>query len=88
MKTTVKFENDDGSTVTAVFDREAGTVSSDDGRSGTFKRAENSRVMELSGGGESVTLTFESDIVFEVGHAARFTDSVGRKGKATILAIA
>ena len=38
MKIIAKFTNSDGKVTTATFDRATGTVVSDDGRKGTYKR--------------------------------------------------
>lgn len=80
MKVTAKFENDNGAVVVATFDRDAGTVTSQDGRVGSYTRPEGSNVIELKGD-ESVTLTFADELKFEPGFSTRYEGSDGRKGK-------
>ena len=87
MKIQVKFLNDNGSEVVATFDRDAGTVSAQDGRIGTYSRPDGSKTMELKGA-ENITLTFADDIKFEPGFSTRYTGSDGRAGVATILSVA
>jgi hypothetical protein len=86
MKIKVKFLNDSGAEVIATFDRDTGTVSAQDGRTGTYSRPEGSRAMEIKGA-ENITLTFADDIRFEPGFSTRYTGSDGRAGLATILSV-
>ena len=86
MKIKVKFENDNGIVVHATFDRDAGTVQAEDGRTGTYSRPDGSRVMELKGA-ENVTLTFSEDVKMEPGFSTRYSGSDGRTGKVTIVAV-
>ena len=59
MKIVAKFMTSDGKVTTATFDRATGTVVSDDGRKGTYKREGN--ILKISGD-QSFTLTMEGDI--------------------------
>jgi len=86
MKIKVKFANDTGNEVIATFDRDAGTVTAADGRTGSYHRPEGSKVMELKGA-ENITLKFAEDIKFEPGFSTRYEGSDGRKGLATILSV-
>jgi len=86
MKIKVKFAGDTGTEVMATFDRDAGTVTSVDGRTGTYSRPEGSKVMEMKGA-ENITMTFADDIKFEPGFTSRYETSDGRKGVATILSV-
>jgi len=56
MKIVAKFKTSDGKVTTATFDRATGTVVSDDGRKGTYKREGN--ILKISGD-QSFTLTME-----------------------------
>jgi hypothetical protein len=47
MKIVAKFTTSDGKVTTATFDRATGTVVSDDGRKGTYKREGNT--LKISG---------------------------------------
>ena len=87
MKIQVEFKPDSGNTVIATFDRDAGTVSSSDGRSGTYVRPEGSKVMDIKdSGGQAITITFANDIRFEKGFSTRYTGPQG-DGTATIMSI-
>ena len=86
MKIQVKFRNDSGEEVLATFDRDAGTVSTQDGRKGTYSRPDGSRTMEIKGD-DNLTMTFADDVRFEPGFSTRYTTSDGRAGVATILAV-
>jgi len=54
MKIVAKFTTSDGKVATATFDRATGTVVSDDGRKGTYKREGN--ILKISGD-QTFTLT-------------------------------
>ena len=87
MKIQVEFKGDSGNTVMATFDRDAGTVSASDGRSGTYTRPEGSKVMEIKdNAGAVTTLTFADDIRFEKGFSTRYSGPQG-DGTATIVSI-
>jgi hypothetical protein len=86
MKIKVKFAGDTGTEVVAVFDRDAGTVSTGDGRTGAYSRPEGSKLMEIKGA-ENITMTFADDIKFEPGFSTRYQASDGREGVATILSV-
>ena len=59
MKIIAKFTTSDGKVTTAAFDRATGTVVSDDGRKGTYKREGN--VLKISGD-QSFTITMQGNI--------------------------
>ena len=87
MKIQVEFKGDSGNTVMATFDRDVGTVSASDGRSGTYTRPEGSKVMEIKdNAGPVTTLTFADDIRFEKGFSTRYSGPQG-DGTATIVSI-
>lgn len=86
MKIVVKFENNSGQTITATFDRATGTVSSDDGRKGTYKREGN--VIKISGD-QSMTLTSQNPIPDPptAGFKSPYASSTGATGTMTILSV-
>ena len=86
MKIIAKFSNSDGKVTTATFDRGAGTVVSDDGRKGTYKREGN--VLKISGD-QSITLTVQGNIPepLTAGFTAPYTSSTGTKGTMTIVSV-
>ena len=87
MKIQVEFKGDSGNTLTATFDRDAGTVSSSDGRTGTYTRPEGSKTLEIKdSAGPLLTLSFADDIKFERGFSTRFSGPQG-DGTATILSV-
>jgi hypothetical protein len=84
MKLIVKFTTSDGKTTTATFDRDTGTVVSDDGRSGSYKREGNT----LSFIGEqNFTLTIQGNIPDPptAGFSAPYSSSIGTTGTMTIV---
>jgi hypothetical protein len=87
MKIKVEFKGDSGNALIATFDRDAGTVSANDGRSGTYTRPEGSKTLEIKeSSGQALTLTFAEDVKFEPGFSTRYSGPQG-DGVATILAI-
>ena len=86
MKIVVKFENSNGQAITATFDRATGTVSSDDGRKGTYKREGN--VIKISGD-QNMTLTAQNNIPEppSAGFKSPYTSSTGTSGTMTILSV-
>ena len=86
MKIVAKFTTSDGKVTTATFDRDTGTVVSDDGRKGTYKREGN--VLKLSGD-QSVDLTLEGTVPepLTVGFTGPYTSSIGTTGTITIVSI-
>jgi len=86
MKITAKFTNSDGQVTTAIFDRATGTVASDDGRKGTYKREGNA--LKISGD-QNITLTIEGSIPEPptAGFTAPYTSSIGTKGTMTIVSV-
>jgi hypothetical protein len=78
MKIKVKFLNDNGTEVVATFDRDAGTVTAQDGRTGAYSRPDGSKVMELKGA-ENITLTFQDDVKFLPGFSTGYSGSDGRR---------
>ena len=86
MKLTVKFTTSDGKVTNATFDREAGTVVSDDGRNGTYTREGN--VLKISGT-ENITLTMQGSIPepLTAGFTTPYTSSMGTTGTMTIVSI-
>jgi hypothetical protein len=84
MKITAEFKNDNGNTIVAKFDREAGTVTSQDGRSGTYTRT-NPKQIEIRGD-DNLTLSFIDEVKFEPGFKTRYSGSTGA-GVVTILAV-
>ena len=86
MKYTVHFANDGGATTIATFDAVAMTVSSPDGRSGTYTRDEPARMLHLKGD-QDVSITFAENIERKVGFSTRYSTNDGRSGLATIMAV-
>jgi hypothetical protein len=86
MKIVAKFMNSEGKVTTATFDRATGSVVSDDGRKGTYKREGN--VLKISGN-ESLTLTIQGDIPEPptAGFTAPYTSSIGTTGTMTIVSV-
>jgi hypothetical protein len=86
MKIIAKFANSEGKVTTATFDRGAGTVVSDDGRKGTYKREGN--VLKISGD-QNITLTVQGNIPEPptAGFTAPYTSSIGTKGTMTIVSV-
>ena len=86
MKIIAKFTNSDGKVTTATFDRATGTVVSDDGRKGTYKREGN--VLKISGD-QSVTLTIQGNVPDPptAGFTAPYTSSIGTTGTMTIVSV-
>ena len=84
MKIIAKFTNSDGKVTTATFDRATGTVVSDDGRKGTYKREGN--VLKISGD-QSITLTIQGNVPDPptAGFTAPYTSSIGTTGTMTIV---
>ena len=86
MKIIAKFTTSDGKVTTATFDRETGTVVSDDGRKGTYKREGNA--LNISGD-QSITLTIQGSIPEPptAGFTAPYTSSIGTSGTMTIVSV-
>ena len=86
MKIVAKFTTSDGKVTTATFDRATGTVVSDDGRKGTYKREGNT--LKLSGD-QSIDLTIQGNIPEPptAGFTAPYTSSIGTKGTMTIVSV-
>ena len=86
MKLIAKFTTSDGKVTTATFDRAAGTVVSDDGRKGTYKREGNT--LQISGD-ESFTLTMQGNVPEPptAGFTAPYTSSTGVTGTMTIVSV-
>ena len=59
MKIVAKFTNSEGKVTTATFDRATGTVVSDDGQKGTYKREGN--ILKISGD-QSLDITIQGSI--------------------------
>jgi hypothetical protein len=87
MKIKVEFKGDSGNVLVATFDRDAGTVSASDGRTGTYTRPDGSKVLQITdSGGAKITLTFANDVKFEQGFSTRFSGPEG-DGVATIVSV-
>ena len=86
MKIIAKFTTSDGKVTTAAFDRGNGTVVSDDGRKGTYKREGN--VLKISGD-QSIRLTIQGSIPEPptTGFTAPYTSSIGTTGTMTIVSV-
>src|SRR5262245_37642593 len=86
MKIVAKFTTSDGKVTTATFDRATGTVVSDDGRKGTYKREGN--ILKLSGD-QSFTITMQGNIPDPptAGFTAPYTSSIGTTGTMTIVSV-
>jgi hypothetical protein len=86
MRITAKFTTSDGKVTTATFDRATGTVVSDDGRKGTYKREGNT--LKISGD-QSFTLTLLGDIPEPptAGFTAPYTSSIGTTGTMSIVSV-
>ena len=86
MKIVAKFTNSDGKVTTATFDRTTGTVVSDDGRNGTYKREGNT--LKISGD-QSFTITMQGDVPEPptAGFTTPYTTSIGTAGTMTIVSV-
>ena len=86
MKIVAKFTNSDGKVTTATFDRATGTVVSDDGRKGTYKR--EGSMLEISGD-QSLTLNMQGNIPEPptAGFTAPYSSSIGTTGTMTIVSV-
>jgi hypothetical protein len=86
MKIVARFTNSEGKVTTATFDRATGTVVSDDGRKGTYKREGNA--LKISGD-ESLTINIQGDIPEPptAGFTAPYTSSIGTTGTMTIVSV-
>lgn len=86
MKIVAKFASSDGKVTTATFDRSDGTVVSDDGRKGTYKREGNT--LKVSGE-QSFDITIDGAIPepLTAGFEAPYTTTLGTKGKMTIVSV-
>jgi hypothetical protein len=86
MKIIAKFTTSDGKITTATFDRATGTVVSDDGRKGTYKREGNT--LKISGD-QSFTLTMQGNIPEPptAGFTSPYTSSTGTTGTMTIVSV-
>jgi hypothetical protein len=86
MKIVAKFTTSDGKVTTATFDRATGTVVSDDGRKGTYKREGN--VLKISGD-QSLDITMQGNIPEPpaAGFTAPYTSSIGTTGTMTIVSV-
>ena len=86
MKIVATFTTSDGKVTTATFDRATGTVVSDDGRKGTYKREGNT--LKFSGD-QSFTLTMQGNIPEPptAGFTAPYTSSIGTTGTMTIVSV-
>jgi hypothetical protein len=84
MKVTAQFKNDSGNVTVAVFDRDARTVKTQDGRSGVYTRAGPKQL--VIEGDDNLTLTFDQEVQFERGFFTRYSGSRGA-GVVTILAV-
>jgi hypothetical protein len=84
MKLVVKFTATDGKVTTATFDRDTGTVVSDDGRTGTYVR--EGKTLKLSGA-QSFTITMQSEVPANpaAGFTTPYTTSLGTAGTLTIV---
>lgn len=84
MKIVAEFKNDNGRTVRAEFDREAGQVVTPNGAS-SYKRISPTQ-LEIAGA-DNLTLTFESEVKFEPGFTTRYAGTMGA-GLCTIVSAA
>jgi hypothetical protein len=86
MKIVAKFTASDGKVTTAAFDRATGTVVSDDGRKGTYKREGN--ILKISGD-QSLDITMQGNIPEPptAGFTSSYTTSVGTTGTMTIVSV-
>ena len=86
MKIIAKFTTSDGKVTTATFDRATGTVVSDDGRKGTYKREGNTLGVL---GDQSFTLTMQGNIPEPptAGFTTPYTSSIGTTGTMTIVSV-
>lgn len=86
MKIVAKFSASDGNVTTATFDRGNGSVVSDDGRKGTYKREGNT--LKISGE-QSFDVTMDGAIPEPptVGFETAYTTTLGTKGKMTIISV-
>jgi hypothetical protein len=86
MKIVAKFTTSDGKVTTATFDRATGTVVSDDGRKGTYKREGN--ILKISGD-QSLDITMQGNIPEPPtpGFTTPYTSSIGTTGTMTIVSV-
>ena len=86
MKVTAKFVGQDGREILATFDAVAGTVTSSDGRAGTYSRTSN--VITIDGADQKLTLTMGgAPEQLAPGYSTTFTSSTGASGTVTILSV-
>ena len=86
MKITAKFSATDGTVTTATFDQESRTVVGQDGRRGTFTRAEGSNTIQIDGDA-SLTITAKDPLQFVSGFTTSYTASNGKAGTVTIVSV-
>ncbi len=87
MKLTVKFTPEGGDALTAIFDNTNGTVSNDKGGKGTFTYDPVTHTTTIKADDFNGTVTYASAPPLEIGAVTPFTNSVGQKGHATLLAV-
>ncbi len=84
MKIKVRFDHGNGETVIATFDQNAGSVTTEDGRSGTFTNEGNAVHIK---GAESMTLIFDGAPKMEIGAVSTYKRSDGVAGASTVLSM-
>jgi hypothetical protein len=86
MKIVSKFTTSDGKVTTATFDRATGTVVSDDGRKGTYKREGN--ILKISGD-QSLDIAMQGNIPEPptADFTTPYTSSIGTTGTMTIVSV-
>jgi len=87
MKVVAKFLSSDGSELTATFDQDGRTVTDQNGRRGTFSRADGSNSIEIDGGEGKLTITVKDAVQFTPGFTTSFTASNGKSGTVTIVSV-
>jgi len=87
VKLTVKFTDEGGDALVAVFDNTNGTVSNDRGGKGTFTYDQSTNTATINADDFSGAVTYASPPPLEVGANTPYANSAGQKGVATLIAI-
>jgi hypothetical protein len=86
MKVTAKFAGADGNAIIATFDVVAGTVSTPDGRTGTFSRASN--VLTIDSPDQKLVVTLkDAGLPMAPGLTTTYTTATGGSGTVTVLSV-
>ena len=86
MKITATFTSNDGTVTTATFDGESKTVVDQNGRKGTYSRAEGTNTLEIEGD-MKLAITGKDPLQFVPGFTTTYTSSTGGAGTVTIVSV-